>query len=55
MSDRNQQTNFLPDRLNTSAATVVDLRSAGYYPPFYGFGYTGGLFTYGRSYRSQAA
>lgn len=55
MSERNLQTNDMPDRRNLSAATFDYLRSAGYYPPFYGFGYTGGLFTYGRSYRSQTA
>lgn len=61
MSERNTQTNFLPERhsrRNLSAATVVYLRSAWYWPPFSGsgygraYGYMGGLFTYGRSYRS---
>ena len=59
MSERNIQTNILPDRRDLSAAAVVFVRSTGYCPPFYGFGYcfsyTGGLFTYGRSYGSQAA
>ncbi|MCH7984351.1 MAG: hypothetical protein J4O01_05870 [Chloroflexi bacterium] len=55
MSERNTQTNFLSERhsrRNSSAATVVYLRSAWYWPPFSGSGYTGGLFIYGRSYRS---
>ena len=58
MSERNTQTNLLPVRRNLSAATAVYWRSTGYRLPFsgfgygYAFGYTGGLFTDGRSYRS---
>ncbi len=60
MSERDNQMNFLPDRRPdgraASAAAFVDPRSTGYYLPFsgfgYSFGYTGGLFTPGRSFRS---
>ena len=61
MNERNKKTNFMPGRRDRSAAEAVYMRSAGYalrfcasgYPS--ADGYTGGLFTYGRSYRSQAA
>ena len=61
MNERNTGTNFMPGRRDRSAAAVVYMRSAGHAPGFCasvytsGDGYTGGLFTYGRSYRSQAA
>jgi len=56
MSERDEQMNFLPDRRPDrsplNAAVFIGPRSTGYYLPFPGFGYTGGLFTPGRSFRS---
>jgi hypothetical protein len=50
MNERNNKMNFLPDRRSSRAITIVYLRSTGYYTSC--FGYTGGLFTGGRPYRS---
>ena len=59
MIERNKQMNFLSVRRAVSHTALFDLRSTGYYLPSldygYSYSYTGGLFTFGRSYRSQAA
>lgn len=44
--------NSTPDQCVSSTADFVYLRSPGYYPSFFNYGYTGRLFTDGRSYRS---
>ena len=61
MSERYTKTNFMPGRRDRSAAAAVYMCSAGYAPLSSASGYTcadgyiGGLFTFGRSYRSQSA
>jgi hypothetical protein len=52
MNERNTQMNFTPDQCASSMADFVYLRSPGYFPSFYSYGYTSWLFTDGRSYRS---